>query len=1216
MQVAIGDKLHIFDALTVANFDQISCKGLGPEAGPRTLAALLQAEGVVKVLHDKREDERCLGFRGIRLTNVFDTQFVHSVLTGESRKSLQHVLKYWLNVDVDKGGDQMKQFMRTPHAWMRRPLPDWVLTYAALDVKHLPALYERMQDELQRQGKQELVRLSSSQILFTAPQAPPSPSHTPVRAAATATMAATAVVFGKELVRDERLRASIATKDDFVSRFNEWKGREYSRGQPHVGGAGSVLFFLKTATAAKRIADGLPRVSVWFGATGDNVRVVLDGAQDGARQGLRARKAAAAERVHDDRASVEANKGGVVVSAAAFDEVISVGSTAQCRIEIRNTSQHHRTMVAKLLLSAPGRPQSAFRLLSPMRDVELPHGATSSVVVEARPPWTGMHRDILSLNFGSFCIGRYLEARSGDAALHELLKPRGPYVRTPRKRPLPVHYDVVKAPKMVGAGGAPKKGPMLKWYGLYESLWPQLLERSRAEAEHLLMTGRDQMHDLRAGVTDEVAKKAYAQQQSRLLYTEEVQLLADLRAFDLEDEKASVLERRAGLLWLKVPGLAEKRPSVLRGDTVHVKPAGSGFDRKWVEGVAERIEQEEVGLRFSEAFAQSYTPGQRLDVHFVLGRTPLRLFHQGVEATREMRPSVLFPERSDVLSSTTTRRAMVPFEHTRAFDPNLNDEQRAAVKAVIDGRFRDVPYIIFGPPGTGKTTTVVELILQAAVHLPKTLLPKGTPFHILVATPTNTAADFVCQKLARKLGSKLDMLRLMAFSRSDDLPESIRKYTNWDAAAGGFVVPELEELLKTTVVVATLTKAAGLVNEGVPRGHFDLIVVDEAGQAFEAEAMAPIGCLLGPQTQLVIAGDPKQLGPVVHHSLAKENGLGTSYLERLMERSIYQKNMDSRSTSHGQFDERVITKLVRNYRAHELLIHLPNRLFYDGDLVSCVDPMLGNSCLGWEGLERQGVPLLWHGIAGKDMQERNSPSWFNNDEVQQVVAHVKDLLSMQRNKLTQADIGVITPYNQQVYRINLALRSQNLGNVKVGSTEMFQGQERRVIIISTVRSSEQWIDFDVRHNLGFLDNPKRFNVAITRAIALLIVVGNPLTLKADYHWRELLKYCVDHGAYRGIPLPDLSGHDALMATMATMTAVATEAAEATETMARTLCRQSRTCCRTMWKRRKRRLPASRCSRRPWRCRATTGEKVLCTDHRQQHCNAPHMAHGQQLVTIE
>ena len=90
---------------------------------------------------------------------------------------------------------------------------------------------------------------------------------------------------------------------------------------------------------------------------------------------------------------------------------------------------------------------------------------------------------------------------------------------------------------------------------------------------------------------------------------------------------------------------------------------------------------------------------------------------------------------------------------------------------------------------------------------------------------------------------------------------------------------------------------------------------------------------------------------------------------------------------------------------------------------------------------------------------------------------------------------------------------------------MFQGQERRVIIISTVRSSEQWLNFDLQHNLGFLDNPKRFNVAITRAHALLIVVGNPSTLASDYHWRELLKLCVARGAYRGAPLPDLGDAD-------------------------------------------------------------------------------------------
>jgi superfamily I DNA and/or RNA helicase len=248
-------------------------------------------------------------------------------------------------------------------------------------------------------------------------------------------------------------------------------------------------------------------------------------------------------------------------------------------------------------------------------------------------------------------------------------------------------------------------------------------------------------------------------------------------------------------------------------------------------------------------------------------------------------------------------------------------------------------------------------------------------------------------------------------------------------------MPALHEILKPTVVVATLTKAGSLHNAGVARGHFEMIVVDEGGQAFEAEAMAPLGCLLGADGQLVIGGDPKQLGPIVHHSLAKEHGLGVSYLERLMERSIYQKDLDAFSSARGAYDHRVLTKLVRNYRSHALLLELPNRLFYDGDLLSCVDPMIGEWCIKWEGLETPFVPLLWHGIVGKDQRDGSSPSWFNNDECVQVVAHVKDLLAPGRhNRLTPADIGVITPYNKQVHRLNLALRSQQLGDVKVGST--------------------------------------------------------------------------------------------------------------------------------------------------------------------------------------
>ncbi len=96
--------------------------------------------------------------------------------------------------------------------------------------------------------------------------------------------------------------------------------------------------------------------------------------------------------------------------------------------------------------------------------------------------------------------------------------------------------------------------------------------------------------------------------------------------------------------------------------------------------------------------------------------------------------------------------------------------------------------------------------------------------------------------------------------------------------------PERQRVLKTKVVVATLATAASLHNLGVPRGHLDLIVVDEAGQAQaqEPEAIAAAACLLGPDSQLIVAGDPQQLGPVIHAPLSKEYGLGVSLLERLL----------------------------------------------------------------------------------------------------------------------------------------------------------------------------------------------------------------------------------------------------------------------------------------------------------------------------------------------
>ena len=143
----------------------------------------------------------------------------------------------------------------------------------------------------------------------------------------------------------------------------------------------------------------------------------------------------------------------------------------------------------------------------------------------------------------------------------------------------------------------------------------------------------------------------------------------------------------------------------------------------------------------------------------------------------------------------------------------------------------------------------------------------------------------------------------------------------------------------------------------------------------------------------------------------------------------------------------------------------------------------------------------------QDMREENSPSFFNPEEVFVVIDYVKQLLDF---NVDEDDIGIITPYRRQVQKLRWRLEDRGLqditgddndnddddndDDITVGTTEEFQGQERKVIIVSTVRSTPEYVTLDRRHRLGFLADSKRFNVAITRSQALLIVVGNPQIL--------------------------------------------------------------------------------------------------------------------------
>ena len=145
-----------------------------------------------------------------------------------------------------------------------------------------------------------------------------------------------------------------------------------------------------------------------------------------------------------------------------------------------------------------------------------------------------------------------------------------------------------------------------------------------------------------------------------------------------------------------------------------------------------------------------------------------------------------------------------------------------------------------------------------------------------------------------------------------------------------------------------------------------------------------------------------------------------SLLERLILRPLYTQDVE-RHPDTGGYDPRVLTKLVNNYRAHPALLDVPNRLFYENELVAAGDPARTHSLIDWEHLPQAGVPMIFHGVEGRDDREANSPSWFNVSEIEVVMDYVQKLMDTRHNVLRAEDIGIITPYAKQKQKLRTAL---------------------------------------------------------------------------------------------------------------------------------------------------------------------------------------------------
>jgi helicase MOV-10 len=289
--------------------------------------------------------------------------------------------------------------------------------------------------------------------------------------------------------------------------------------------------------------------------------------------------------------------------------------------------------------------------------------------------------------------------------------------------------------------------------------------------------------------------------------------------------------------------------------------------------------------------------------------------------------------------------------------------------------------------------------------------------------------------------------------------------------------PTREELEHFPIIICTLVKSSQLDRASL-QNYFDYIFIDECAATTEPDACIPIlglGCDEGKVTaSIVLMGDPKQLPPVISSSVATKLGLNISLMERLMSTKKYKPKPN--------YNPNYIVQLLDNYRSHPSILHFSNVEFYESKLRAKNTSDEVMSGMNWKKLSNKQFPVLFHNEMCASKKEGKSS--YNNGEINIVSSYVNNLIKsgLKNNKITAEDIGVVTPYKAQSEKLKKVLPK----NVEVGTTEYFQGREKLIMIISTVKS---------KAGIGFLKDERRLNVCMTRAKALMIVVGNAETLQ-------------------------------------------------------------------------------------------------------------------------
>ena len=463
-------------------------------------------------------------------------------------------------------------------------------------------------------------------------------------------------------------------------------------------------------------------------------------------------------------------------------------------------------------------------------------------------------------------------------------------------------------------------------------------------------------------------------------------------------------------------------------------------------------------------------------------------------------------------------------EREPEFDPlpdvevtSLNASQAEAVRFALAAK--DVA-VIHGPPGTGKTTTVVELIRQAVArgervlataasnhavdNLLEKLLAAGEQ-PVRVGHPARVdpslrerALDILVQKHAdarqgRKLAKEARSLFVQADRWTKEKPQpgekaALRREARAMLAdARKFEALAAERILDDTrIVCGTLT---GLTSDVLGPRQYDLAVIDEAGQSTEPASWLPVMRA----NKLVLAGDHRQLPATVISPEAAEQGLSVSLMERVVER----------------FGPAVSRLLSVQYRMHTDIMGFSNAEFYGGALVAD-GSVAGHRLCDLPGVTAEPCterPVRFIDTAGAGFDEEleeDSGSRHNPGEADRVVQIVRRWLAA---GLPAGAVGVITPYRAQVRK--LRERLADVPEVEVDSVDGFQGREKEAVVISLVRSNPAG-------QIGFLADTRRTNVALTRARRAVVVIGDSATLSSDPFYLRMVGHLEAIGAYGSV----------------------------------------------------------------------------------------------------